>query len=440
MTMATETKGDTRRRARFIVSGTINTGVDFATFAALLRWSDLGPFLANLLAFAAAVSVSFLLNRLWTFGDRKSGSPLAFLLWMAAIALVSSWLLQRAILLGLPVWGAKLGVTLLVIVLSYTVMNRLIFVPRRARIALVGGLGALAGIMGLTVIFPAAAAPATRVEVMPTGEPGLPAVDGPLKVYHLGHSLVGRDMPAMLAQLAGAGHGYGLQLGWGTSLNQHLQGPDAINGYAEENATPFFVPLDQALADPSYDVLILTEMIGLREAIRYHDSRAAITDLVRRARANNPDLAIYFYETWHPLDEGDWLGRIPADWQGMWLPDLLAPAIIAAGGEVGVIPAGTVMARLVSLVEGTPGGIGGMTDRADLFRDDIHLSDLGVYLVALTHYAALYHRSPVGLPFALSLADGSAADAPSADLALTMQEVVWDTVQTFPRYRERPQQ
>ncbi len=44
-------------------------------------------------------------------------------------------------------------------------------------------------------------------------ETPLPAPEGPLTVFHLGHSLVGRDMPAMLAQLAGHGS-HASQLGW----------------------------------------------------------------------------------------------------------------------------------------------------------------------------------------------------------------------------------
>lgn len=433
-----DSKGDRKRWMRFIISGAINTGVDFAVFAALLQWSALRPFTANLIAFSTAVCVSFSLNRLWTFGDRRSGSPFAFVLWMAAIALLSSWLLEQAILLGVPVAFAKIGVTLVVVLLSYQVMNRLVFVPRRGRPALLGGIAALAGMAGLNTLFPSAGTPRELpVEVVAAGQTAAQPVEGPLRVYHLGHSLVGRDMPAMLAQLAGGGHEYGLQLGWGTSLNQHLAGPDAILGFAEENATPRFVPLDQALADIGYDALVLTEMIGLREAIRYHDSSRAVTALVRRAREANPDLAIYLYETWHPIDEGDWLERIPSDWETMWLPDLLAPAMVAAGGEVNVIPAGTVMARLVSEVEATPGGIGGMTGRADLFRDTIHLSELGLYLVALTHYAALYHRPTVGMPNALLLADCTAAKAPSAELALVMQRIVDETVAFFPRYQLR---
>jgi hypothetical protein len=79
------------------------------------------------------------------------------------------------------------------------------------------------------------------------------------------------------------------------------------------------------------------------------------------------------------------------------------------------------------------GGIDGLAGRADLFRDHIHLSDLGAYLVALTHYAVLYRQSPVGLPHALSRADGTPAAAPGPDAARLMQELAWATVTAHPR-------
>ena len=45
---------------------------------------------------------------------------------------------------------------------------------------------------------------------------------------------------------------------------------------------------------------------------------------------------------------------------------------------------------------------------------------LGIYLVALTHYAVLYGKSPVGLPHELRRADGTPATAPSPELARRM--------------------
>ena len=95
---------------------------------------------------------------------------------------------------------------------------------------------------------------------------------GALNVYHLGHSLVGRDMPAMLAQLAGEGHRYDSQLGWGTSLKEHWEPDLAINGFDQENAHPRFRPAKEALGSGEYDCVVLTEMVEIADAIRYHDS------------------------------------------------------------------------------------------------------------------------------------------------------------------------
>ena len=99
---------------------------------------------------------------------------------------------------------------------------------------------------------------------------------------------------------------------------------------------------------------------------------------------------------------------------------------------VRVIPAGQVLARFVRTVDAR-GGVDGVSGARDLFRDTIHLNDLGAYLVALTHYAVLYRRSPIGLPRQLLRADGTAADAPAAETARLMQEVVWDVVTEYPK-------
>ena len=54
-------------------------------------------------------------------------------------------------------------------------------------------------------------------------------------------------------------------------------------------------------------------------------------------------------------------------------------------------------------------------------------------MVALTHDAVLYHRSPVGLPHRLTRADGSMADALTPIAAQQVQNIVWQVVTTQPR-------
>ncbi|MEB8386042.1 hypothetical protein OO012_02275 [Rhodobacteraceae bacterium KMM 6894] len=268
----------------------------------------------------------------------------------------------------------------------------------------------------------------------------LPAPEGPIGVYHLGHSLVGRDMPAMLAQLAPAGHRYDSQLGWGTSLREHWEPDLAINGFDAENAHPRYRDARAAIASGEYDAVVLTEMVEIKDAISYHDSTKYLGKWADLARSAKPAPRVYLYETWHPLDDADgWLTRLDNDLANQWEAQILLPNLKAGAPPIYLIPAGQVMAALVRAVE-TQDGVGPMHTREDLFQrredgtlDQIHVNDLGAYLVALTHYAVLYGRSPVGLPYDLTRADGSAADSPGADLAAVMQATVWRVVTSMPK-------
>lgn len=277
--------------------------------------------------------------------------------------------------------------------------------------------------------------PLTPAALLARYDAPLPA-RAPQAVYHLGHSLVGQDMPAMLAQLMGGDYRYHSQLGWGASLDQHWR--DAVPGHAEENRAPAFRPAHEALRSGDYDAVVLTEMVELRDAIRYHDSAAALRKWARLARAARPEVRLYLYETWHPLDDpAGWLTRIDRDLADLWKGELLAHAMAEeAVGTIHVIPGGQVLAALVR--EAEAGRVPGLTRREELFRrnpdgtqDLIHLNDLGAYAIALTHYAVLTGQSPVGLPHELRRADGSPAAAPAADTARAMQAVVWRVVRGY---------
>ena len=271
----------------------------------------------------------------------------------------------------------------------------------------------------------------------------LSAPPGGMEVFHLGHSLVGRDMPAMVAQLAAAagvaGHAYHSQLGWGTSLREHWDPDLPITGFAEENDHPRHRDAHDALA-AGVDALILTEMIDLADAIRYHRSPRYLAQWAREARAHTPEARVYLYETWHHWSEGDaWLERLDRDPEDLWEGTILAQAMAEEGvGTVHVIPGGRAMAAFVRALEGQ-GGLPGLEDRSALFArdaagevDGIHLNDLGAYFIALVHVATLYHLDPRGLPHSLQRADGTEAEAPSAQAAALMQSVVHDTVRQIP--------
>lgn len=266
--------------------------------------------------------------------------------------------------------------------------------------------------------------------------------EAPLSVYHLGHSLVGREMPAMLAQLAGDGHSYELQLGWGTTLKEHWEPDLTIKGFDTENDTPRYRPAREAIGSGDYDAVVLTEMVELRSAIKYHDSPTYLSKWADLARSAGPETRVYLYETWHLLDDPEgWLERLDADLETLWENKVLLPDLARGGAArpIHVIPAGQVMARFVRAVEAA-GGVDNIRSRDDLFHrkddgtlDNIHVNDLGHYLVALTHYAVLYGRSPVGLPYELTRADGTPATAPGPEAARLMQETVWQVVTSYPK-------
>lgn len=263
----------------------------------------------------------------------------------------------------------------------------------------------------------------------------LPAPDAPLTTYHLGHSLVGRDMPAFLAQLAG--HDHASQLGWGTPLRAHWEDRIAVAGFDTENAHPQFRPAREALASGRYSAVVLTEMVELHDAIKWHASAHYLAAWARAARAAKPDVRVYLYETWHRLDDpAGWLERLDADLPALWVGQLLRGAAAeGADGPIYLIPAGQVMAAVVRATEA--GQVPGLRAREDLFargadgaQDMIHLNDLGHYLVALAHFATIYHRNPEGLPTALQRADGSTVDLGAVGRAL--QPLVWAAVRAAP--------
>lgn len=298
------------------------------------------------------------------------------------------------------------------------------------------GLGTLISAGGLYALFsrpPSAASVRQRLS-QPVATPS-----GPLNVFHLGHSLVNRDMPAMLAQLAPPGHRYDSQLGWGTTLQAHW-GDAPINGFADENAHPRFRPAHEAVASGDYDAIVLTEMVDIRASIRYYDSAEYLARWAAKALAARPDVRLYLYETWHQLDDPEgWLERIDRDHERYWLRQVLGPALrkLPDTAQIYLIPAGPVLAAFVRAVEAR-GGVGNVRDRSDLFArnddgslDVIHLNDLGNYLVALVHFSALYHESPLGKPHALLRADGSPATTPDSEAARLMQEVTASVIHTL---------
>jgi hypothetical protein len=276
------------------------------------------------------------------------------------------------------------------------------------------------------------------------GDAQLPQASGVIRasVFFFGHSLVDQDMPLMVGSLATArGKTYSAkgQLGWGTALDAHWnwggQWEGAPLGFEDENkGRSFFAGEGKAqLARGTYDVMVMTESNG-----HTHGNGDSTVDyatrLVRHARMHKADIRVFLYSSW--LDRTEfaslraWQTRTEADiawWEGV--ADRVNAAI--DGPDIRVIPGSVILSKVTRAVE--EGKIAGL-DVDDLFRPDdgVHVNDLGFYVIALAHYAAIFRDTPVGLPAATQTEDGP-AETLSAAAAASIQRIVWDYLQGYPR-------
>ncbi|NGZ77848.1 GtrA family protein [Saccharibacillus sp. VR-M41] len=124
-------KQDSARPLRFAVVGVSNTVVDFVVF--FLLQSLIGPF-AQAAGYAAGTANSYYWNRRWTFKTdqpRQKGELLRFLVVNATVALLTS-LLLALLDLFMPVWTAKVLVTVPGMAFNYVLSKVWVFRPAAA--------------------------------------------------------------------------------------------------------------------------------------------------------------------------------------------------------------------------------------------------------------------------------------------------------------------
>jgi putative flippase GtrA len=114
-----------RRFLRFVVAGTLNTGLGYLLYVLCVRWGmDYRPALA--VEYAVCTFVGYALNRFWTFSD-ASGARYTlpkYVMTYALVFVLNSLLLMLLVETGLlgPVLGQLLVIA--VIVLTSFLMQR----------------------------------------------------------------------------------------------------------------------------------------------------------------------------------------------------------------------------------------------------------------------------------------------------------------------------
>lgn len=218
------------------------------------------------------------------------------------------------------------------------------------------------------------------------------AADAPSRIFYAGHSLLDAPLPRDVAAIAAS---------LGTPLAQWQQHTPA--GSSMRDRAPSLPPLQ------GYDTLVVTEQHTLIGNVVWNDSVGELRRLHERFVAANPQGRSWFYAPWLNLDDT----ADPQRWvayERAAAPVWACVALLATErrtDRIAFLPASTLLAALVERV--SRGEVPGVRV-ASLFRDDVHLSALGAYFMAMVVYATLFERSPVGAAVPEGL-DGAAARA-----------------------------
>lgn len=250
---------------------------------------------------------------------------------------------------------------------------------------------------------------------------GHPRLDA--RVFFSGHSLLDNPFPEFVAAIAEGGKTpmvWNQQYLEGSSLEARTRGLDASqrptwSGYRsgrdrEGNAIDVLAELrGSGIAErPPYDVLIITENNAFLDHVVWFDTVRYLRHYHDQVANADPKATTYLFESWFSLnsktDPKAWIAYERAASPG-WacLAERVNQSLAAEGREDRIIPlpAGRALAHLVELAT-SESGLLGLTEPtveqtlSRLFLDEVHLTSLGSYYVALVTYAIVFRQSPSG--------------------------------------------
>lgn len=230
-----------------------------------------------------------------------------------------------------------------------------------------------------------------------------------VRLFISGHSLTDRPMPDMVAAMA---EHAGFQMEWnrqhigGSTIRMRTAGEDANapgSGYrAGEDRDGGAVDVLAAAAD--YDIFVITERHRVLDVLLREGALRHLRDFVSRVSSANPNATTYFYAPWADVSD---LGK-----PGAWIEyerraSPIWHCIVERANEldegmrpISFIPASEALAELIAALNQNGGsqaedeaGFSGLSPgeiSALLFTDKVHLTDLGVYYVALITYGIVF--------------------------------------------------
>ena len=284
----------------------------------------------------------------------------------------------------------------------------------------------------------------------PAGSPGEQLMPVPQHMFVSGHSLTNEPLPSDLAAIVS---GFGFQFSWnrqhleGSSIKQRSRGDASDNapwtGYTRgfdytNRPVDVLAELRRPTHHPDrpYDALLITEQHSLLGTLVWNDTVRHLRDYHDRFIERNPNGVTFFYESWLSIDTKSdpkrWIAYERAA-APVWrcVVEQINVAIAAEGRQdrIQSLPAALALAGLIELA--TQGaGLPGIT-RNDiratvdsLVADDVHLTRLGNYYMALVTFAYIFRRSPKGAwhPGEITAEQASALQYVAATIAAQPQK------------------
>lgn len=266
-----------------------------------------------------------------------------------------------------------------------------------------------------------------------------------LNSYHIGNSLTWDSRPDFGLPKLATDAGLSLTTGWHIRCNGSLD--HIANNPTDTCVTPNgFGRYTEAFANNAWDAVTLQPFSGATPRQEY----LGFKSLVQLARQNpdNLDTTFYlytgwmsatsagtdFYSAWHddtPVDPDADLIRNAAGFA--WVYDQLVNDPDLSGVDLRVIPVGDVLAELDRRM--TLGEIPGFVGTESLYRDDLHLNNLGWFAASNTVLSTLFRIDPTGTPTnnAFVVAPGQAVPIEiTPELGSLIQDTVWDVVLSHP--------
>ena len=266
-----------------------------------------------------------------------------------------------------------------------------------------------------------------------------------IKLFISGHSLTDNPLPdyidSVAQSLSTSLAGWDQQNITGSPIRARTRGNDinasSFPGYSSgKNRVGSGMDVVEEFRRPAngqrYDTLILTEGHSLIDNLIWEDTVRYVRHFHERLIEGNPQASTYLYHSWldvpYKSNPRSWIAyerTVAPAWQ--CVASRINQSLLTENRSDRVIylPTGLALATLVErATQGTVAGITGstVTDTVNrIFSDDVHLTRLGIYYMALVNYASVHRRSPVG---AVAPSDSGV----TATQALSLQNIAWQVV------------